>query len=121
MLPSLRQEILHSDRSKFDIAGRVYIHIMASKETNTNKAVGKAVAEATRGIIQNMDVARAERTQNTGPRLDGPMLKQPAFNWEAEDKHSKLKNFILEVNNVFTLYSMSQAEQVTRKGLQLLE
>ena len=35
---------------------------------------------------------RAERIQNVGPRLGGTKMKQPAFNWEAEDKYNELKN-----------------------------
>ena len=57
-----------------------------------------------------MAVARAERTWNAGPRLDKPMMKQLTFNWEAEDKYNELKNFRLEVNNTFKLYSTSHAE-----------
>ena len=43
-----------------------------------------------------MAVARVERTQNAGPKLGGPMTKQPTFNWEAENKHSKLQNFVYD-------------------------
>ena len=55
-------------------------------------------------------------------------MKQPNFNWEAEDKYNKLKNFRLEVNNIFKSYNMSQTEQLAiikswlgRKGLQFIE
>ena len=64
---------------------------MASEQTNANEAIVQAVAEATRAAIQAMAVAGVERTQNVGPRLDGPMMKQPTFNWETEDKYNKLK------------------------------
>ena len=80
---------------------------------NTNEAVELAVSEETRAGIQVMAVAKAERTQNAGTRLDGPMLKQPTFNWEAEDKYNELKTFKLELNNIFILYSMPQAEQIS--------
>ena len=59
-----------------------------------------------------MAAAGAERSQNTGPRLDGPMMRQPNFNWEAEDKYNKLKNFRLEVNNIFKCYNTPQTEQL---------
>ena len=40
-------------------------------------------------------------------------MKQPTFNWEAEDKYNELKNFRLDVNNIFKSHSMTQAEQIT--------
>ena len=36
-----------------------------------------------------MAVARAAKTKNVGPRLGRPMIKQPTFNWEAEDKYKQ--------------------------------
>ena len=74
---------------------------MASEQTNTNEAIVQAMAEETRPPIQAMAVAGAERTQNAGSRLGGPMIKQTTFNLEAEDKYNELKNFRLEVNNIF--------------------
>ena len=41
------------------------------------------------------------------------MMKQPTFNWEAEDKYSVLKNFRLKVNNVFKSYNIPQTEKRT--------
>ena len=29
-------------------------------------------------------------TQNAGPKIGGPMMKQPTFNWEAGDKYNEL-------------------------------
>ena len=55
----------------------MHIHIMASEQTNANEAIVQAVAEATRAAIQAMVVTGAERTQNVGPILGGPMMKQP--------------------------------------------
>ena len=40
------------------------------------------------------------------------MMKQPTFNWEAEDKYHELKNLTSEVNNVFKLYNMQQMENI---------
>ena len=74
---------------------------MASEQTNTNETIVHAEVEATRAAIQATAVARAERTQNVEPRLGRPMMKQPTFNWEAENKYNELKNFRLEVNNIF--------------------
>ena len=72
------------------------------------------MAEAARVAGQAMVVARAEnstrheRTQNAGPRIGRPMMKQPTFNWKAKDKYNELKNFSLEVNYVFKSYNMIQ-------------
>ena len=100
---------------------------MASGQTNTNEAVAQAVTGATKEI-QTMAVAGAERTHNAGSKQSGPMMKHPTFNWELEDKYNKLKNFTLEVNNIFKSYSMPQVEQIAiiniwlgRKGLQFLK
>ena len=51
--------------------------------------------------IQAMAAAGTERSQNTGPRLSRPAIKQSNFNCKAEDKYNKLKNFRIEVNNIF--------------------
>ena len=47
---------------------------MASKKTNTNEAIVQAVAEATRATTQAMTMVTAERTQNAGPRIGGPIM-----------------------------------------------
>ena len=100
---------------------------MASEQTITNEAIAQAVAEATRAALQAMALARAERTQNAGPRLGRPLMKQPTFNLE-KNRYNEFKNFRLEVNNRLKLYSMPQAEKIAitknwlgRKGLQFLE
>ena len=101
---------------------------MASEQTNTNEAIVQAVSETTKATMQAMAVAGTERTHNLGPRLIEPSMKEPTFNREVEDKNNELKNFRLEVNNIFKSYSMQQAEQIAitknwlgRKGLQFLE
>ena len=86
---------------------------MASEQTISNEAIAKAAAEATRVAIQAMAAATTERPQSVvGPKIGRPALKQPSFNWEADDKHSKLKNFRLEVNNIFASYNTPCAEQL---------
>ena len=82
----------------------------------------------TRAVIQAIAVARAEGTQNVGPRLGRHMMKQLTFNWEAEDEYSELMNFRIKVNIRFKSYGMAQAEEIAiikkwlgRKGLQFLE
>ena len=85
------------------------------------------MAEAMRAI-KAMAAAGTERSQNMGPRLGGPAMKQPNFNWEAEHKCNRLKNFRLEVNTVFKSYNTTQMEQLAiiknwlgRKGLKFIK
>ena len=113
MLFQQGQETLYGIRSKSVILAdisRKSTYTYNGKWTNTSEAIVQAVAEATRAPIQAMAVARAERTQNVGPRLGRAMMKHPTFNWEAEDKYNELKNSRPEVNNIFKSYSMPQAE-----------
>ena len=55
-------------------------------------------------------------------------MKQPTFDWDAEDKYSELKTFRLEVNNILSTYNTLQTDKLAlvknwlgRKGLQYLE
>ena len=78
---------------------------MASEQV-MNKMITKAVAEATRVTIQTMVETQAERMHNiSGPKIGSLTMKQPMFDWNAEDKYSKLKTFRLEVNNVLSIYN----------------
>ena len=59
-----------------------------------------------------MAAARAERPQSVaGPKIGGCTMKQPSFNWEADDKFRELKNFRLEVNNIISSYNTPHTEQ----------
>ena len=56
------------------------------------------------------------------------MMKQWTFDWDTEDKYNELKNFRLQVYNVFKSYDMPDIEKTAliknwlgRKGLHLLE
>ena len=74
---------------------------MAIEQVIVNKAIPKAVAEMTKVAKQAIAMATMERPHGmTRPRMGGPTMKQPNFNWEAEDKYNKLKMFRLEVNNI---------------------
>ena len=78
---------------------------MASEQAIASEAIAKAVAEATRAAIQAMAAAVAERPQSAaGPKLGGPAMKQPSFNWETDDKYNELKTFRFEVNNILMMY-----------------
>ena len=102
---------------------------MAREQATANEEIAKAVVEATKAAIQVMAAATLERPQSMeGPKIGRPAMKQPTFNWEADDKYRKLKTFRLEVNNILTTYNTSQIEQLAviknwlcRKGLQFIE
>ena len=71
---------------------------MMAIEQIMNKAITKAVAEATRVAIQAMAEAQVERMHDTsGPRIGGPTMKQPMSDWNAEHKYNELNTFKLKV------------------------
>ena len=98
-------------------------------EQMMSEAIARAVAEATRVALQMMAEAQIQRTQNAaGPKLGGPALKQPTFDWEVPDKYTELKTFKLDVSNLLSTYGMPEAEKLAvvinwlwRKGLHYLE
>ena len=78
-----------------------------------SEVITKAVAEATRIVIQTMAEMQEQRVPNTaGPELGSPALKQPNFHWEAPDKYTKWKAFILEVRNVLSTYNAHEADKI---------
>ena len=91
-----------------------------------SEAIAKAIAEATRVAIQAMAEARVEQMHNTaGPKIGGPVMKQPTFDWDTEDKYSELNIFRLEVNNVLSTYNTLPTDKLVlvknwlgRKGFQ---
>ena len=86
---------------------------MTNEQEITNEAIAEAVAEVTRVAIQVTVAATADRIQSVvGPIIGGPAMKQPTFNWEANDEYSKLKNIRLEVNNIITSYNTPNAGQL---------
>ena len=101
---------------------------MASEQI-MSEAIARAVAVATRIALQTMAEAWVERMQDgSGPKLGGPTMKQPTFDWDAQDKYSELKTFRLEVNYIFSTYNAPQMDKLalvknwfSRKGLQYLE
>ena len=85
---------------------------MMATEQIMSKAIAKAVAEATRVAIQAMAEAQAERMHDTsGPKIGGPTMKQPIFEWDAGNTYSELKTFKLEVNNVLSTYKSPTQEE----------
>ena len=73
-------------------------------------------------------MAGTEGAENAGPRMSGPIMKQPTFDCSAKDKYVKLQNFKLEVKCMLQNFNIRQMEriliiknQLDRQGLQLLE
>ena len=69
--------------------------------------------------------AQAERMHDIS---GSPTMKQLTFDWNAEDKYSKLKTFRLEVKNFLSSYNTPKTDKLSvvknwlgRKGLQYLE
>ena len=89
----------------------------------------KAVVEATRIAIQAMVEMQAQRSERQwGPKLGSPTLKHPQFNWEAADKYTEWKAFILEVSNMLSTYNAQEQDKIAivknwlhRKGLHYIE
>ena len=78
-----------------------------------NEAIMKAVAEATRIVIQTKAKMQAQRVPNAaGPKLGGPTLKQPNFDWVVPGKYTKWKAFILEVRNILSTYNAQEADKI---------
>ena len=94
-----------------------------------SEAIARTVAEATRTALQTMVEAWVERMHDgSGPKLGTPAMKQPTFDWDAQDKYSELETFTLEVNNILSTYNTPQTDKLLlvknwlgRKGLQYLE
>ena len=75
-------------------------------EQNMSKVIAKAVAEATKIAIQTMTEIQVQQIDSQHePRLGSPALKQPTFNWEAIDKYTEWKAFMLKVQNVIPSYN----------------
>ena len=72
---------------------------MTSEQTNVNEYRAQAVAKAARMAIQTMSAASTG--ENVGPRMCGPMMKQPTFDWSAKEKYAELRNTKLGVKNMF--------------------
>ena len=78
------------------------------------------------GMGEKMESEQISAGQNIGPNI-GTMMKQPTFDWDTEDKYNELKNFRLEVYNVFKSCDMPDIEKTAliknwlgRKGLQII-
>ena len=94
-----------------------------------SEAIAKAVAVATRIMIQTMAEMQVQRSESQwGPTLGGPALKQPQVNWEAADKYSEWTAFTLELRNMLSTYNAQEQDKIAlvknwlgRKGLHYIE
>ena len=83
---------------------KIYKEIMASEQI-MNEAIARAVAEATRIELQAVAEALVGRMHDgSGPKVGSPVMKQPTFDWNVQDKYSELKLFWLEVKNILSTY-----------------
>ena len=58
---------------------------VVNEQMNVTKVVVQAAAEAAQAVVQSMTLIRAETaqgTQNAGPKISRPVMKQPTFNLE---------------------------------------
>ena len=61
-------------------------------------------------VVQAMAMASAEnnqRAQSAGPKLGGPLMRQPTFNWSCTDRHVELRNIKMEVEDMFQNYNIN--------------
>ena len=71
-------------------------------------------------VVQAIAMASTEnnkRVHNAGPKIGGPLMRQPTFNWSCTDKHTELGTFKFEVKNMFQNYNINQAERAHHKNL----
>ena len=62
---------------------------MVCEQIGQNEFLAQAVVEAIMTVFQTMASTGMERQGNAGIKMSSPILKQPTFNWRAEDKYKK--------------------------------
>ena len=100
-----------------------------AEQIEMRAVIAKAVAEAMRIMIQTMAEMQLRMVDSQqGPKIGGPVLKQPQFNWDVADKYSEWKAFNLEVKNVLSTYNTPEHDKIAivknwlgRKGLHYIE
>ena len=97
---------------------------MASYEINVTEAIAQIAGDAARMAIQTMTMASAknnQRAQNMGSKIGSLLMRQPTFDWSSTDKYAELRNFRMEVKNMFQNYNVNQTDMknwLGRQGLQ---
>ena len=134
MLSTIRQGTLHGSRSeKFQI-GRCNQHTLGrfkkavfTKQDDRTRQSHKGRLKSTYTKQADKEAKMASKQISARPKV-GPMMKQPTFDWDTEDKYNELKSFILEVYNVFKSCDMPDTEKTAsiknwlgRKVLQLFK
>ena len=77
-----------------------------------SEAIAKAVAQATRIVTRTMAETQTQRINSaSGPKLGSPTLNNQTFNWEAQDKYTEWKAFILEVRNILSTYNAQETDK----------
>ena len=64
---------------------------MASKQISQTKFIMQAVAKAARVAIHTTATAGTSKQDNTGPKMSGPIMEQPMFDWHAKDIYEELE------------------------------
>ena len=70
---------------------------MATEQDPTLHAIAQAAIEAARAVVQAMTEVikdNNDRMDNAVFKIGRPIMQQPTFNSEVEDKYSKPKSFI---------------------------
>ena len=61
--------------------------------------------------METMSATDTANSENTGPRMGGPIMEQPTFDCSVKDKYTELRNFKLEMKNMHQNFNISQAER----------
>ena len=80
------------------------------EQGSLTKADLKAHIQKQSGKEAKMAIEQISERQSMGPKV-GPMMKQPRFDCDTEDKYNELKYFRLDVCNVFKPYNVSDIEK----------
>ena len=74
-----------------------------------------------------MAAAGTSRPDYVRPKMSGPIMKQPTFDWSSKDKYAELRNFKLEIGNMLQNFNLGPKERVLviknwpgREGPQLI-
>ena len=100
---------------------------MSSKQTNTNKYIAQAVAEAASVAMHTFPMAGTVRVENLGPRIGGPIMKHLHLTG-VQRQVCQARKFQTRGKNMLQTFNISQTEKVSiikklvgRHDLQLLE
>ena len=81
---------IRQNQSKQSHYSTVKYKKIASEQISQNEFIAQEIPKVIRAAIQTMATANMERQENGGIKMSMPILKQPMFNWTAEDKYEEL-------------------------------